>query len=131
MAQAILVSKIFSSSLKLFALKAMKAMKAGAMKSGAITASGAYGAVAESTGLKPKDVKAAVEGLIAVAADQLKKNGSFKVGGAVNLKLKSKPARPARKGLNPFTKEPCVFKARPASKTVKGFAMKKLKEMIN
>merc|ERR1739849_31040 len=102
-----------------------------AMKGGAMTAAGAYSSVAETVGLKPKDVKAAVEGLIAVAADQLKKNGSFKVGGAVNLKLKSKPARPARKGLNPFTKEPCVFKARPASKTVKGFAMKKLKEMIN
>merc|ERR1711862_637987 len=112
-------------------MKAMKAMKAGSMKSGAMTATGAYGAVAESTGLKPKDVKAAVEGLMAVAADQLKKNGSFKVGGAVNLKLKSKPARPARKGVNPFTKEPCVFKAKPASKTVKGFPMKKLKEMIN
>merc|ERR1711862_992130 len=80
---------------------------------------------------KPKDVKAAVEGLMAVAAGQLKKNGSFKVGGAVNLKLKSKPARPARKGVNPFTKEPCVFKAKPASKTVKVLAMKKLKEMIN
>merc|ERR1712130_329498 len=92
---------------------------------------GAYGAVAESTGLKPKDVKAAVEGLLAVAVGQLKKNGSFKVGGALNLKLKSRPARPARKEVNPFTKEPCVFKAKPASKTVKVLAMKKLKEMIN
>merc|ERR1712130_156979 len=90
------------------AMKAMKAMKAGAMKSGAMTATGAYGAVAESTGLKPKDVKAAIEGLMAVAADQLKKNGSFKVGGAVNLKLKSRPARPARKGLNPFTRAMCI-----------------------
>merc|ERR1712064_86225 len=103
----------------------MKAMKAAAMKSGALTASGAYAAVAETTGLKPKDVKGAVEGLLAVAAEQLKKNGSFKVAGVLNLKLKSKPAAPARKGVNPFTKEPCVFKARPASKTVKGYPMKK------
>merc|ERR1719327_246778 len=103
----------------------------GAKKSGAMTVSGAYAAVAETTSMKPKDVKAAVEGLLAVAADQLKKQGSFKVGGAVNLKLKSKPAQPARKGVNPFTKEPCVFKAKPASKTVKGFPMKKFKEMIN
>merc|ERR1719384_1773038 len=100
------------------AMKAMKvapAMKAAAMKSGAMTASGAYASVAESTGLKPKDVKGAVEGLLAVAAEQLKKNGSFKVAGALKLKLKSKPAQAARKGVNPFTKEPCVFKARPAS----------------
>merc|ERR1712110_999803 len=106
-----------------------KAMKA--MKSGAMTAAGAYSSVAESVGLKPKDVKAAVEGLVAVAADQLKKNGSFKVAGCLNLKLKKKPAAPARKGVNPFTKEPCVFKARPASKTVKVLAMKKFKTMVN
>merc|ERR1711953_341486 len=105
--------------------------KAGAMKSGAMTTSAAYASVAETTGLKAKDVKGAVEGLLAVAAEQLKKNGSFKVAGVLNLKLKSKPAQPARKGVNPFTKEPCVFKARPASKTVKGFPMKKLKDMVN
>merc|ERR1712173_537257 len=113
------------------AMKATKAMKAAAMKSGAMTISAAYSSVAASTGLKPKDVKGVVEGLLAVAADQLKKNGSFKVAGVLNLKLKSKPAQPARKGVNPFTKEPCVFKARPASKTVKGYPMKKLKDMVN
>ena len=48
-----------------------------------------------------------------------------------NMKLKKKPARPARKGVNPFTKEPCVFKAKPASKTVRALPMKKLKEKIN
>merc|ERR1712050_371670 len=47
----------------------------------------------------------------------LEKNGAFKLAGSLNLKLKSKPATPARKGVNPFTKEPCVFKAKPASKT--------------
>merc|ERR1712070_162575 len=108
--------------------KAMKAMKAAGS---AMTTSGAYSAVAETTGLKSKDVKAALEGLIEIAAEQLKKNGSFKIGGALNLKLKKKPARPARKGVNPFTKEPCVFKAKPASKTVRALPMKKLKEMIN
>merc|ERR1712184_77377 len=112
-------------------MKAMKAMKAGAMKSGAMTAAGAYASVAETTGLKTKDVKGAVEGLLAVAADQLKKNGSFKIGGALNLKLKSKPARPARKGVNPFTTEPCVFKAKPASKTVRVLPMKKFKAIVN
>merc|ERR1712028_150934 len=106
---------------------AMKAMKA----SGAMTATAAYGAVAESTGLKAKDVKAAVEGIMTVAAAELKKNGSFKVAGALNLKLRKKAAKPARKGVNPFTKEPCVFKAKPASKTVRALPMKKLKEMIN
>ena len=115
-------------------MKAMKAMKAKAMKAtktGALTAAGAYSSVAETTGLKPKDVKAAVEGLLAVAAAQMKKNGSFKVAGMLNLKLKVKPATPARKGVNPFTKEPCVFKAKRASKTVRALPMKKLKTMVN
>merc|ERR1719484_496148 len=106
-------------------------MKAKTSKSGAMTAAGAYSSVAESMGLKPKDVKAAVEGLLGLAAAQIKKNGSFKVAGALNLKLKVRPAAPARKGVNPFTKEPCVFKARPASKTVRALPMKKLKEMVN
>merc|ERR1719392_525821 len=110
----------------------MKAMK-GKKKSGGsgLSATGAYSSVAESCGLKSKDVKAAVEGLMELAAAQCKKNGSFKVAGMLNLKLKKRPARPARKGVNPFTKEPCVFKAKPASKTVRALAMKKLKEMIN
>merc|ERR1711976_136876 len=107
----------------------MKAMKK-AMKSG-LTATAVYSSVAESTGLKAKDVKAAIEGVIEIAAGELKKSGSFKLGGALNLKLKKKPARTAKKGVNPFTKEPCVFKAKPASKTVRALPMKKLKEMIN
>merc|ERR1719235_1694813 len=110
-------------------MKAMKAMKAA--KGQAMTATVAYQSVAESTGLKAKDVKGAIEAMMSVAATQLKKVGSFKIAGALNLKLKQKPATPARKGVNPFTKEPCVFKAKPASKTVKAFPMKKLKELIN
>merc|ERR1712070_1165426 len=102
-----------------------------AMKASALTASGAYSSVAETTGLKPKDVKGAVEGIMVLAAAQIKKTGSFKVANMLNLKLKVKPATKARKGVNPFTKEPCVFKAKPASKTVRALPMKKLKEMVN
>merc|ERR1712203_9845 len=109
---------------------AMKAMKAKAMKAGgAMTATAICGSIAEKNGLKGKQVKAVVTGLMEVAAAELKKNGAFKLGGCLNLK--KKPATPARKGVNPFTKEPCVFKAKPASKTVRALAMKKLKEMVN
>merc|ERR1719359_2809609 len=99
-------------------MKTMKAMKS----SGSLmTATGAYNSVAEKTGLKTKEVKSVMEGLVEIAAQELKKNGSFKLAGALKLKLKKKPARPAKKGINPFTKKPCVFKAKPASKTVKAF----------
>merc|ERR1712232_905324 len=114
----------------LFNMAPMKSMKK-AMKSSTMTASAAYSSMGETTGLKSKEVKAVVEGLIEVAAGELKKNGSFKLAGSLNLKLKKKPATPARKGVNPFTKEPRVFKAKPASKTVRALPMKKLKEMIN
>merc|ERR1712093_416238 len=106
---------------------AMKAMKAG----GAVTASGAFAAVAETAELKPKQVKAIITAYLDLAASELKKNGAFKLGGILNMKLKKKPARPARKGVNPFTKEPCVFKAKPASKTIRCLPMKKFKEMVN
>merc|ERR1711881_499364 len=115
------------------AMKAMKAMKATKKAAGpkAMTASAAYRAVSETTGVKARDVKGAMEAYVSLVATQVKKTGAFKLGGALNLKLKKKPATPARKGVNPFTKEPCVFKAKPASKTVKALALKKLKDMIN
>merc|ERR1711879_432030 len=112
-------------------MKAMKAMKATGKKGSSMTATAVYQSVAETTGLKTKDVKGTVEAIMGVASEELKKTGSFKLAGMLNMKLKKKPATPARKGVNPFTKEPCVFKAKPASKTVKVFAMKKLKEAIN
>merc|ERR1712196_340378 len=108
------------------AMKAMKAMKAG----GAITQTGVFQSVAETTGLKTEDVKGVGDAWMGVAVEQVKKSGSFKIAGMLNMKLKNKPATKARKGVNPFTKEPCVFKAKPASKTVRCLPMKKLKEML-
>merc|ERR1712078_342142 len=110
--------------------KAMKVRKAAMKAGGAMTQSGVFQSVAETTGLKTKEVKGVVDALMGVAVEQVKKSGSFKFAGMLNMKLKNKPATKARKGVNPFTKEPCVFKAKPASKTVKCFAMKKLKMML-
>merc|ERR1712054_91827 len=101
------------------------------MKGASMTATASYDDALDVLRLQAKDVKSVVEGILGVAAEELKKNGSFKLAGMLNLKLKKKPATPARKGVNPFTKEPCVFKAKPASKTVKVIAMKKIKEAVN
>ena len=78
-------------------------------------------------------MKAVVTSFPALVAGELKKSGKFKfkLGGMLNMKLKKKPPVAARKGVNPFTKEPCVFKAKPASKAVRVLAMKKLKELVN
>merc|ERR1711900_117165 len=108
------------------------AMKArAAMKSGVLTQTRVIASVAETNGLKNKQVKGVIEALFGVATSEIKKNGNFKLAGMLNLKLKKKPATAAKKGINPFTKEPCVFKAKPASKTVRALAMKKLKEALN
>ena len=50
--------------------------------------------------------------------------------GFIKVSRKDVKARKARKGTNPFTGEPTVFKARPASKTAKITALKKLKDGV-
>ncbi len=84
---------------------AMKAMKKAVGATG-LTASAAFTKVAETAELKPKSVKVVVT-----------KNG--KLGGVLNMKLKKKPANAARKGVNPSTKEPRVFKAKESSRLSK------------
>merc|ERR1719213_1413270 len=109
----------------------MKAMKSTKAKKTGLTATAVYQSVSETSGLKRKDVKAVMDSYLDACASELKKVGTVKIGQALKLKLKVKPATPARKGVNPFTKEPCVFKAKPASKNVKALALKKLKEAVN
>jgi nucleoid DNA-binding protein len=50
--------------------------------------------------------------------------------GLMKVKLVHKPAVPARKGINPFTKEEVMFKAKPARNVVKVQALKTLKDMV-
>ena len=48
----------------------------------------------------------------------------------MKIKLVYKPAVPARKGINPFTKEEVMFKAKPARNVVKIQPLKNLKDMV-
>ena len=57
--------------------------------------------------------------------------GEFALPGLLKIKTVKKPARKARKGINPFTGEETTFAARPASTAVKVLALKKLKDMAN
>ncbi|MGA7744810.1 MAG: HU family DNA-binding protein [Polyangia bacterium] len=59
-----------------------------------------------------------------------KKNGIFNVPGLVRMVVVKKPATKERKGINPFTKEPTVFKAKPARKVVKGRPVKGPKDAV-
>jgi nucleoid DNA-binding protein len=66
-----------------------------------------------------KDVKSVVESLAEIGYKELKKTGAFLVPGFAKFVVIKKPATKARKGVNPFTKEPTVFKAKPARKIIK------------
>ena len=107
--------------------------KAGANTKKPPTKSEIYSKIAEDTGLTKKDVAAVFDSLSA----QIKKNlggrggpGVFTVPGLMKMKVVKKPARKARKGVNPFTGEEMMFKAKPASKAVKVLPLKGLKEMV-
>ncbi len=49
--------------------------------------------------------------------------------GLLKITTVRKPAVKARKGINPFTKEEAMFKAKPATTVVKVRPLKKLKDM--
>ena len=80
--------------------------------------------------LSRKDVKSVLESLAAVGYKELKKTGVFLLPGFAKFVVVKRPARPARKGINPFTKEPTVFAAKPASKAVKARPIKAIKDAI-
>ena len=92
-----------------------------------------YSQIAEDTGLTRKDVAAVFDSL----GSQIKKNlggrgaaGMFTIPGLLKMRVVKKPARKAYKGKNPFTGEEMMFKAKPASKTVRVSALKGLKDMV-
>ena len=63
--------------------------------------------------LTKKDVKGVMETLATIGYKELKKTGAFLVPGFAKFVVIKKPATKARKGINPFTKQPMEFKARP------------------
>jgi nucleoid DNA-binding protein len=88
-------------------------------------------AISEKTNLKRKDVVAVFDTLKELIERDLTKGpGIFNVVGLMKIKVVRKPATPARKGINPFTKEEVMFKAKPARNVVKIQALKTLKELV-
>jgi nucleoid DNA-binding protein len=89
-------------------------------------------ALAEGTGLNKKDVAGVLTELGTLIGKNLGKKGPgvFNVPGLLKVKVIRKPATKARKGINPFTKEETVFKAKPARNVVKVQPLKALKDMV-
>ncbi len=88
--------------------------------------------IAEQVGISKKEVAAVFETMGQMIAADLKKGnaGAFNVPGLMKVTVQRKPATKARKGINPFTGEPTVFKAKPARNVVKVRPLKGLKDMV-
>lgn len=87
-------------------------------------------AIAEGTRISKGDVKAVIEGMVAVGYKELNDAGEFVIPGFAKLSVVNKPAKEARTGINPFTKEPMEFAAKPASKSVKASPLKVAKDSV-
>lgn len=89
--------------------------------------------IADSTGLTKKQVGDVIGELEKMIEGSIKKRsvGEFTIPGLMKISTVRKPAVKARKGINPFTGEETMFKAKPASTAVKIRPLKKMKEFAN
>ena len=88
--------------------------------------------IAEITDLSRKQVGSVFDELSTLIGRHIKKGGcgKFTMAGLFKIQTTHKPATKKRKGINPFTKEETVFKAKPARTVVKVRALKKMKDMV-
>jgi nucleoid DNA-binding protein len=110
---------------------ASPAMKAPAIKD-ALTKGGIVRTIADMTGSSKKDAATFIQALTTVIESHVKTRGpgKFVFPGLLKITVVKKPARAARKGINPFTGEETTFKAKPAHKVVKIKPLKPLKEKV-
>ena len=91
------------------------------------------GALADNTGLAKKQVSAVMDAMNNLIEGSIKKRGAgeFTIPGMMKITTVRKPAVKARKGINPFTGEETMFKAKPATTAVKIRPLKRMKEFAN
>lgn len=87
-------------------------------------------AIANQAGLEKKQVSAVLDALNDVVYKELKAENEVVLPGLLKLTAVTKPAVPEREGINPFTKEKTIFKAKPARKVIKPRPLKALKDAL-
>jgi len=102
-----------------------------AKKGGAPTKSEVLAHICKDTGLSRKQVGSVFDSLGSVIKKSLRGSGLFTMPGLLKMKVVKKAATKAREGVNPFTGEKMMFKAKPASKKVRVMPLKSLKGMVN
>jgi nucleoid DNA-binding protein len=86
--------------------------------------------IAAEHSMARKVVKAVIESLGTIGYKELNKSGAFVVPGFAKFVVIKKPATKERSGINPFTKEPTIFKAKPARKIIKARPVKAAKDAV-
>lgn len=88
--------------------------------------------MAEKSGLNKNQAESALDAINAIVAQELGKSGPGEVliPGLLKLNVVDKPATSQHEGVNPFTKEPMIYKAKPARKVIKVRPLKALKDAI-
>jgi nucleoid DNA-binding protein len=106
------------------------AMKTGASKP--MSKSDVLNALAQESELSRKQVASVLDALSGLIGKNVGKKGPgvFAVPGLMKITVIHKKATPARKGINPFTKQEQMFKAKPARNVVKIRPLKSLKDMV-
>lgn len=91
-----------------------------------------YRMLAEHSGASRKQVATMFDTMKEMMAKDLSKRGPgvFAVPGLMKVTVKRMPATKARPGINPFTGEKTVFKAKPARNVVKVRPLKALKDLV-
>lgn len=97
-----------------------------------MTKSEIFSALSDQTGLTKKEIGSVFDSLGGLIKKNIGRRGPgvFNVPGLMKVKVVRKPATKARKGINPFTGEEAVFKAKPARNVVKVQPLKGLKDMV-
>ena len=97
-----------------------------------LTKSEILNTLSPTTELSRKQVASVIDGLGDLAKQSVGKKGPgiFVLSGLFKIVAIQKPAVKARKGINPFTKQEQMFKAKPARKVIKIRALKALKDAV-
>jgi len=94
--------------------------------------SNVYTTIAERVGIRRRDVAGVFHVMGGIIKADLSNAGPglFKLPGLLRITVQRKPATKARMGINPFTKQEVMFKAKPARNVVKVRPLRALKEMV-
>lgn len=96
----------------------------------ALTRAQQVGYISDQTGLSKRDVNSVLDCFEPMIASHLRGPGQINFAGLMKVIAVRKPATKARKGINPFTGQETIFKAKPARNVVRVRALKKVKDLV-